>query len=264
MPKVVSSISKNKRKGKNGASSDFFGQETAEGSMIQPQSSTSHSMAAGTSSQPVANITLRCVFDGESSSNSFEVSLPLTADVSDLKDAIKDKNSPEFDFIAAFRFTLWKVLIPLPQDYNDDDIEEEGVEEEGSSRVCLDEIPKKEKKLLQRVSKKVSIVFGSHPDDNTIHVVVKRPPTARKRDYESRTWPRYCGNSLNQYSKKDCTIYQALAEIEARFKDRDLIVVIGNQELNKQLVNLAKELSPKIYQANTVATTFIESRFSRR
>ncbi|KAG0031211.1 hypothetical protein BGZ82_007073 [Podila clonocystis] len=179
MPKVVSSISKNKRKGKRGASSNFFGQETAEDSMIQPQSST-----------PVADITLCCVFDGESSSNSFQVSLPLTADVGDLKDAIKDKNSPEFDFKAAHRLILWKVLIPLPQDYNDDDDieeeveEEEEEEEEGGPRVCLDEIPKKERKLLERASRKVSIVFGSHPDDNTIHVVVKRPPPARKRDYE--------------------------------------------------------------------------------
>ncbi|KAG0250358.1 hypothetical protein BGZ95_007216, partial [Linnemannia exigua] len=106
-------------------------------------------------------------------SDSFKVSLPLTADISDLKDAIKHKSSPEFDFIAAHRLILWKVLIPLPQDYNDD-IEEE--EEEGGSRVCLDEISKKEKKLLERLSKKVSIVFGSHPDDNAIHVVVKRPP----------------------------------------------------------------------------------------
>ncbi|KAF9122554.1 hypothetical protein BG015_005528, partial [Linnemannia schmuckeri] len=152
MPKIVSSISKNK-------------------------------------GRPVADITLRCVIDGESRSNSFKVSLPLTADVSDLKDAIKDMNSPEFDFIAACRLTLWKVLIPLSQDYNDDDdmeeeVEEEEEEEEVSSRVCLDEIPKKEKKLLKTVSKKVSIVFGSHPDDNTIHVVVKLPPKARKRDYE--------------------------------------------------------------------------------
>ncbi|KAG0355478.1 hypothetical protein BGX24_006655 [Mortierella sp. AD032] len=171
----MSSISKNKRKGKRGASSDFFGQETAEDSKIQPQSST-----------PVADLTLRCVFDGESSSNSFKVSLPLTADVGILKDAIKDKNSPEFDFKAAHRLILWKVLIPLPQDYNDDDDdieeEEEEEEEEGGSRVCLDEIPKKEKKLLERTSRKVSIVFGSHPDDNSIHVVVKRPPPARKRD----------------------------------------------------------------------------------
>ncbi|OAQ24808.1 hypothetical protein K457DRAFT_802120 [Linnemannia elongata AG-77] len=172
MPKVVSSISKNKGKGKREASSDFFGEETAEDS--------------------VADITLCCVFDGENSSKSFKVSLPLTADVGDLKDAIKDKNSPEFDFKAAHRLILWKVLIPLPQDYNDDDDieeeveeeEEEEEEEEGGSRVCLDEIPKKEKKLLERASRKVSNVFGSHPDDNTIHVVVKRPPPARKRDYE--------------------------------------------------------------------------------
>ncbi|KAF9328940.1 hypothetical protein BGZ91_000768 [Linnemannia elongata] len=167
MPKVVSSISKNKGKGKRGASSDFFGQETADDS--------------------VADITLCCVFDGESSSKSFKVSLPLTADVGDLKDAIKDKNSPEFDFKPAHRLILWKVLIPLPQDYNDDDDIEEEVEEEeeeGGSSVCLDEIPKKEKKLLERASRKVSIVFGNHPDDNTIHVVVKRPPPARIRDYD--------------------------------------------------------------------------------
>ncbi|KAK3837564.1 MAG: hypothetical protein J3R72DRAFT_476834 [Linnemannia gamsii] len=175
MPKVVSSISKNKRKGKRGASNNFFGQETAEDSMIQPQSST-----------PVADITLRCVFDGESNSNSFQISLPLTADVSDLKDAIKDKNSPEFDFKAAHSLILWKVLIPLPQDYNNNDNIEEvkEEEEEGDPRVCLDEIPKKKRKLLERASRKVSLVFGSHPDDNTIHVVVKRPPPARKRDYE--------------------------------------------------------------------------------
>ena len=125
--------------------------------------------------RPVADITLRCVIDGESRSNSFKVSLPLTADVIDLMFAIKEKNSPEFDFIGAFRLNLWKVLIPLHND--DDDIKEEEVkEEEGGSRVCLDEIPKKEKKLIKRVSKKVSIIFGNHPDDNTIHVVVKRPP----------------------------------------------------------------------------------------
>lgn len=108
------------------------------------------------------------------------VSLPLTADVSDLLFAIRDKNSPEFDFIGVYRLTLWKVLIPLAQNYNNDDdieeVEEKKEEEEGGSRVCLDEIPKKEKKQLKILRKKVSIVFGSHPDDNTIHVVVKRPP----------------------------------------------------------------------------------------
>ncbi|KAG9319595.1 hypothetical protein KVV02_003139 [Mortierella alpina] len=146
MPKIILSISKNKGKGKNGAS-------------------TSHSMAAGTSSRPVADITLHCVFDGESSSKSFKVSLPLTADVGDLKDAIKDKNSPEFDFKAAYRLLLWKVLIPLPQVHNDT-----------ASHVCLDEILKKEKKLLERPSRKISSVFGIHPDDSSIHVVVQRPP----------------------------------------------------------------------------------------
>ncbi|KAF9278342.1 hypothetical protein BGZ68_008626, partial [Mortierella alpina] len=141
MPKVKSSISKTKEIGKSGASS-------------------SHSVAAGTSSRPVADITLRCVIDGESSSKSFEVSLPLTADVGDLKYAIGDKTSPQFGFSAAYRIILWKVLIPLPQDYNDT-----------ASRVCLDEILKKEKKLLERPSRKVSSVFGGQPDDNTIHVV---------------------------------------------------------------------------------------------
>ncbi|KAF9568137.1 hypothetical protein EC968_002995 [Mortierella alpina] len=140
-------------------------------------------------------MTVQCVFDGESSSDSFEVSLPLTANIYDLKDAIKDKKSPEFDFKAAHRFILWKVMIPLPgDDNNNDDIKEAAEEEEGDSLVCLDEIPKKEKKELKTGLKKVSSIFGSRPDDNTIHVVVQRPPPARKRDHEDgdREWDVLC------------------------------------------------------------------------
>ncbi|KAF9902456.1 hypothetical protein EC991_004873 [Linnemannia zychae] len=184
MPKVVSSISKNKGKGKKGASSEFVGQETA--------------------------ITLRCILDGDRSSKSFMVSVPLTANVWDLMLAIKDKNSHDFDFIGARRLGLWKVLIPLPQDDIKESVEEEEQVNMGDSRVNLDEIPKKEKKLLRATSKKVSkvgdsrvyideipkeekkllkflkkkvsVIFGSQTDDNMIHAVFKLPPKAQKRD----------------------------------------------------------------------------------
>lgn len=116
MPKVVSS---NKGKGRK-TSSGTLRWASAESSKSPPQSSTSHSAKVNstTADNAKANSTETkdywCVMKGETTSNSFKVSLPLTADVSDLKNRINDDLKLD---MPAKDLTLWKQsILPAADD----------------------------------------------------------------------------------------------------------------------------------------------------
>ncbi|KAI8049520.1 hypothetical protein BDF22DRAFT_657730 [Syncephalis plumigaleata] len=109
-----------------------------------------------------------CVVDGESSFNAFSVKIASTKTVGNLKDLIKTEKSPEFNDIDANELILWRVSIP-----DDDD-----------NPILLNSLS--EKKIL-RATTKLSKVFGSELPDETIHIIVQRPPAVEPRSSSSRS-----------------------------------------------------------------------------
>ncbi|KAF9980509.1 hypothetical protein BGZ65_005016 [Modicella reniformis] len=100
-------------------------------------------------------LTLFCAVDGES--NPFSVKVGSTASVDELKDAIKIKTH-EFEDIAADKLTLWKVSISD----TDDEV------------FKLNRLPEDQKEKLNPRSE-ITMMFGSSPPKDTIHVIVERP-----------------------------------------------------------------------------------------
>ncbi|KAF9368727.1 hypothetical protein CPB97_004301, partial [Podila verticillata] len=114
------------------------------------------------------NLKFFCLVDGESTP--FPVEIEPAKTIGELKDAMKEKKSPEFDDIAADKLTLWRVSIPLPDDNNDDDDDDDDLP------ILLNNISKIDRRKLKTVTNKVSDVFGNEPDEKMIHVIVQRPP----------------------------------------------------------------------------------------
>ncbi|KAF8927286.1 hypothetical protein BGZ47_002237, partial [Haplosporangium gracile] len=105
-------------------------------------------------------LTLFCLIDGEGTSNAFSGKISSTDTVDDLKNLIKSALSPQFDDIAAKDLSLWSVSIT--DDDNDDEVP-----------ILLSNQPEK-KKL--KATAKVSKVFGTSVPEDTIHIMVQRPP----------------------------------------------------------------------------------------
>ena len=104
-------------------------------------------------------LTLFCLVDGESTS--FSVHVDPSETVDDLKVAIKDKNPETFNGVDAKDLTLWRVSIPVDDDDNDD------------IPIPLDSVPEKKRlKATTRLSK----VFDTELPEDTIHIIVQRPP----------------------------------------------------------------------------------------
>ncbi|KAF8934293.1 hypothetical protein BGZ58_005809 [Dissophora ornata] len=100
-----------------------------------------------------------CLVNGESTSRAFSLSIPTTADIDDLKDLIKSKKTPEFDDIAADKFTVWKVSIAVIAASKHDVITL------GSLKIKEELLPTDE----------LSDVFGKEPlPRQTIHIIVQR------------------------------------------------------------------------------------------
>ncbi|KAG0196176.1 hypothetical protein BGX33_001959, partial [Mortierella sp. NVP41] len=106
------------------------------------------------------HLSLFCLVDGEATTNAFPVEIESTKTIGDLKDLIKAKQSPDFDDIVANSLTLWRVSIP-----DDDDNDEHP--------ILLDKVSEK-KKL--KATTKLSKVFDTELPEDTIHVIVQRPP----------------------------------------------------------------------------------------
>ncbi|KAG0277039.1 hypothetical protein BGZ95_006634 [Linnemannia exigua] len=104
-------------------------------------------------------LTLFCLVDGEATTNAFPVEAESTKTIGNLKELIKTKKTNDFQDVDADKLTLWRVSIP-----DDDDNE---------LPVLLDTMPEK-KKL--KATAKLSKVFDTELPDDTIHVIVQRPP----------------------------------------------------------------------------------------
>ncbi|KAK3805240.1 MAG: hypothetical protein JOS17DRAFT_49006 [Linnemannia elongata] len=104
-------------------------------------------------------LTLFCLVDGEATSNAFPVEIESTKTIGNLKDLIKTKIPDTFNGVDAKDLTLWRVSI---SDDDDNDLP-----------VLLDSVPEKKKlKATTRLLK----VFDTELPDDTIHVIVQRPP----------------------------------------------------------------------------------------
>ncbi|KAG0272672.1 hypothetical protein BGZ95_011551 [Linnemannia exigua] len=104
-------------------------------------------------------LTLFCLVDGEATSQAFSIDIDQTKTVDHLKDLIKTKKTNNFSDVDADQLTLWRVSIP---DDDDNDLP-----------VLFDSVPEKKKlKATTRLLK----VFDTELPDDTIHIIVQRPP----------------------------------------------------------------------------------------
>ncbi|KAF8926465.1 hypothetical protein BGZ47_002706 [Haplosporangium gracile] len=104
-------------------------------------------------------LTVFCLVDGEATSQAFSIDIDQTKTVDHLKDLIKTKKTNNFSDVDADQLTLWRVSIP---DDDDNDLP-----------VLLDTVLEK-KKL--KATTKLSKVFDTELPDDTIHIIVQRPP----------------------------------------------------------------------------------------
>ncbi|KAG0249013.1 hypothetical protein BG011_009675, partial [Mortierella polycephala] len=111
-----------------------------------------------------SSITITCLLNGDSASHSFSVNISATDSLEELKGLIKSKKTPDFDDSAASQLVLWKVSIPTANDKGNENYV-----------ITLNALNTKEKKELLPADD-LSEVFGNNPPENTIHVIVQRPP----------------------------------------------------------------------------------------
>ena len=123
------------------------------------------------------HLTLFCLVDGETTSNAFKIkNIPSSNDVDDLRKAIKDEKAIDFSDIDADKLTLWRVSIHIPED-DDDEIP-----------ILLNNIVTKDKKKLGPATR-LSKVFPTELPDETIHIIVQRPPPGNVALLVSMTAP---------------------------------------------------------------------------
>ncbi|KAF9946560.1 hypothetical protein BGZ72_000229 [Mortierella alpina] len=108
-------------------------------------------------------IKLFCLVDGESTFNAFPVEIDPNQTIGDLKNLVKIRKSPRFDSVAADELTLWRVSILIP-DVDDDE-----------APILLNSFD--EKKKLGPATR-VCKLFSEVVPDETIHIIIQRPPPA--------------------------------------------------------------------------------------
>ncbi|KAF9940713.1 hypothetical protein BGZ65_006352 [Modicella reniformis] len=114
----------------------------------------------------MANLMLFCLVERDPTSKAFEVKIPKTCTVSNLRDKIKER-IPKFKDIAAHEFTLWRVSIPV-------------VAANKHKPIVLNEI---DSATELDPTDDLSDVFEGKPPKKTIHIIVQ-PPSATQNDPE--------------------------------------------------------------------------------
>ncbi|KAF9162524.1 hypothetical protein DFQ26_003448, partial [Actinomortierella ambigua] len=109
---------------------------------------------------PSAHCTLLCLIEGEPIVNAFPVEIELSQYVSCLKKLIQLKSSIRFKQTNRSCINLWRVSIPFdPTGSN--------------TRPVLPEI---DAKTALDPTSEISDVFREPPPENTIHIILQRPP----------------------------------------------------------------------------------------
>ncbi|KAG0249364.1 hypothetical protein BGZ95_007572, partial [Linnemannia exigua] len=119
------------------------------------------------------HLTLFCLVDGETTSNAFPVEIESSKTIGDLKKLIKTETPDTFSGVDAKDLTLWRVSISVADDNHDDNDDDDDDED---LPILLDNVLKNDKKRLKAVTQMVTDVFGYRPVENTIHIIVQRPP----------------------------------------------------------------------------------------
>ncbi|KAG0202027.1 hypothetical protein BGX33_009961 [Mortierella sp. NVP41] len=109
-------------------------------------------------------ITVFCLQSGEAASHAFSVEIDPTKTVDYLRKLIKAEKTNDFSDIDADKLTLWRVTIPISDD--NDDIP-----------ILLDNVINKDKKKLGPATR-LSKAFPEDLPDESIHIIVQRPPSA--------------------------------------------------------------------------------------
>ncbi|KAF9537068.1 hypothetical protein EC957_008885 [Mortierella hygrophila] len=104
-----------------------------------------------------------CLVHGETTSSIFTVVASPDDVVSDLKKLIRTEKTNAFSDIDADKLILWRVSIPDDDDDDDDE-----------RPILIDNVPEK-KKL--KATTKLSKVFDADLPEDTIHIIVHRPPS---------------------------------------------------------------------------------------
>ncbi|KAF9203681.1 hypothetical protein BGZ59_001488 [Podila verticillata] len=106
-------------------------------------------------------LSLFCLVEGESTSIAFPVKTSSADTVGDLKNLIvKGDQAPAFKDVASKDLTLWRVSIPI----DDDEVP-----------ILLNNVPDKDKKKLGPATR-LSKVFPEELPEETVHIIVQRPP----------------------------------------------------------------------------------------
>ncbi|KAG0211855.1 hypothetical protein BGX28_007310 [Mortierella sp. GBA30] len=106
------------------------------------------------------HLTLFCLVDGEATSDAFSVEIDPIKTVDSLKKVIKAEKASDFHDVDANNLILWRVSIQ--DDNSDDDIP-----------ILLDKLPGRAK---LKATNKLSKIFDSDMPEDTIHIIVQRPP----------------------------------------------------------------------------------------
>lgn len=109
----------------------------------------------------MADLTLWCLVEGESTSSAFPVEIAAAKAVYQLKKVIKKEKSPEFDDITANKLTLWKVSLPLSPSQSRDRITVESLPKGSANELFPPDI--------------LSDIFDNPPPERTVHIIVQYP-----------------------------------------------------------------------------------------
>ncbi|KAK5809561.1 hypothetical protein F5H01DRAFT_415530 [Linnemannia elongata] len=173
-------------------------------------------------------LTLFCLVDGEATTNAFPVEIESSKTIGDLKEHFKTKKSPEFDDIAADKLTIWRVSIP---DKDDDD----------ETPIKVDNVSESEKKKL-RATNKLSMVFDAAFPEDTIRVVVQRPPPVAKRDREEDAGPSSSRKRHRPHTLKDAIEEAGLTE-KALVDDQFYLSRLSRKERVSLLASIGQEIA---------------------
>ena len=116
---------------------------------------------------------LNCLVLGDDTSHIFTVKIPDNDNVSALKETIWAKKPNEFNHVDADKLVIWKVSFP-----SDDNLQK-----------TLDEREFVEEGALRRPSLRLYKVFPTRPEDEHLHILVKRPPARESSSAALRSLP---------------------------------------------------------------------------
>ncbi|KAF9317743.1 hypothetical protein BG006_003312 [Podila minutissima] len=108
-------------------------------------------------------LTLFCLVDGEATCNAFSVEIDRSKTVDGLKKLIKAEKTNSFHDVDANELTLWKVSVPIPR--HDDIIP-----------ILVSNVKGDRENLSPAIH--LSKVFSQELPEETVHVIVQRPPPA--------------------------------------------------------------------------------------